>query len=72
LIKILIVNFHHDLIMPNTGCAVLCNNFTKEKRIYEHTWTYFIYNYWCFQDCYVLRLLYFFFSILVFWNLEMR
>jgi len=21
LIKILIVNFHYDLIMPNTGCA---------------------------------------------------
>jgi len=23
LIKILIVNFYYDLIMPNTGCAVI-------------------------------------------------
>jgi len=31
---ILIVNFHYDLIMPNTGCVR--SNFTKERRIYEH------------------------------------
>jgi len=35
LIKILIVNFYYDLIMPNTGCVVLYN-FTKERRVYEH------------------------------------
>jgi len=40
--------------------AVLCN-FTKERRIYEHIWTYFVYNYiLVFRDCYVLRLLCFF------------
>jgi len=41
LIKILIVNFHYDLII----LAVLCSNFTKERRKYEHVWTYFVYNY---------------------------
>jgi len=24
LIKILIINFHYDIIVPNTGCAGLC------------------------------------------------
>jgi len=42
LIKILIVNFHYDLIMPIL--AVLCSNFTKERRTYEHVWTYFVCN----------------------------
>jgi len=41
LIKILIDNFHYDLIMSNTVCC----NFTKEERIYEHVWTYFVNNY---------------------------
>jgi len=41
LIKILIVNLHYDLIMPNTGgCAVIL----QKKEGYEHVWTYFIYN----------------------------
>jgi len=44
LIKILIVNFYYDLLMPST---VLCSNFTKERRLYEWTyvWTCFVYNY---------------------------
>jgi len=25
--------------------AVLCSHFTKERRLYEHVWTYFVYNY---------------------------
>jgi len=29
LIKILIIHFHYDLIMPNTGCVV--QYFTKER-----------------------------------------
>jgi len=41
LIKILIVNFYYDLII----LAVLCSNFIKERRIYKHVWTYFVYNY---------------------------
>jgi len=71
LIKILIVNFHYDLITAhstaNTGCAV-CSNFTKERRIYEHVRTYFVYNYILVSrgDCYVLRLLCFFFRFLFF------
>jgi len=40
--KILIVNFHYNLI---NILAVLCSNFTKERKLYEHVWTYFVYNY---------------------------
>jgi len=69
LIKILIVNY--DLIMPNTGCVV--SNFTKERKIYEHVWTYFVYHY-ILVSPELLRTAtsLFLFSVLVSWNLEMR
>jgi len=35
--------FHITIIISIT----LKSKFTKEKRMYEHVWTYFIYNYTC-------------------------
>jgi len=51
LIKILIVNFHYDLIMPNTGCAVILQKKEGYMNIYEHI--LYIIIYWCLRDCYV-------------------
>jgi len=36
LIKILIVNFHYDLIMPNTGCAVILQKKEEYMNMYGH------------------------------------
>jgi len=50
--------------MPNT--AVLCSNFTKERRTYEHAWTYFVYNYISMSpELPCVRLLCFFFRFLL-------
>jgi len=35
--------FHITIIISIT----LNSNFTKERKMYEHVWTYFIYNYIC-------------------------
>jgi len=50
---------------------VLCSNFTKERRIYEHVWTYFVYNYMLVSPEHALTSL-FLFLVLVFCNLKMR
>jgi len=64
-----IVNFHYDLIMPNSDCTVILQKKEGYINIYGHI--LYIIIYWCLRECYVLRLLCFF-SVLVFWNLEMR
>jgi len=67
-IKILIVNFHYDLIMPNIGCAVILQKKEGHMNIYGHMNMYghilYIIIYWCLRDYYVL--LCFFFRFLFF------
>jgi len=41
-IILLIILFSHTYIS-----ITLKNKFAKERKIYEHVWTYFIYNYVC-------------------------
>jgi len=65
LIKILIVNFHYDLIMPNTDCAVILQKIyllTKQQKKEGHMDIFCIIIYWCLRDCYVWLSLFLFFS----------
>jgi len=43
--KIIYYPFNYFLCFFIIICFVSNNNFTKERRIYEHLWTYFLYNY---------------------------
>jgi len=43
IIPLIIFLCFHIIIISIT----LKNNFTKERRMYEHVWTYFIHNYTC-------------------------
>jgi len=64
LIKILIVNFHYNLIMPNTGSAVILQKKKEYMNVYGHI-LYIIIIYLCLED-YYMRLLCFFLRFLFF------
>jgi len=63
LIKILIVNFHYDLIMPNTSCTVIL----KKKEGYMNMYGHILYIMYILMSPELLRALttLFLFSVLV-------
>jgi len=70
LIKILIVNFHYNLIIINYARYWLCYAIILQKKegYIEHVWTHFVYNYNILVSPRLLRIAtsLFLFSVLVF------